>query len=251
MNQERRNQIVKLINMQGTVSNDELIKRFDISIETVRRDLAFLEKNGFLDRVYGGAVKKTFLTSEPSYENRALKNEREKTLIAETANGFIENDDTVYFDNGTSVLSLAKRVLPEKNICAFTNALRTAVVLSEQGVSVMLPGGEVRKGELSLACSLTKENVSRFNFDKAFIGVAGITKEGVTDFIVDEANIRADIIKNARKVIVLADHTKFGLNVRCKVCSISDIDVVITDDQAPKHIIKELKERGVQVIIAK
>ena len=251
MNQERRNQIVKLINMQGTVSNDELINRFGISIETVRRDLAFLEKNGMLERVYGGAVKKTFLTSEPSYENRALKNEKEKAIIAETAETFIEKDDTVYFDLGTSVLSLAKRITPEKNICAFTNAIRTAVVLSEQGANVVLPGGEIRKGELSLSGSLTKDNVSRFNFDKAFIGVAGITKDGITDFIVDEANIRADIIKNARQVIVLADHTKFGLNVRCKVCPIKDIDVIITDEQTPKHILKELKECGVNVVIAK
>lgn len=251
MNQERRSQIVKLVNMQETVSNDELIKRFGISIETVRRDLAYLEKNGMLERVYGGAVKKTFLKSEPSYENRTLKNAKEKAIIAEVAHSFIEKDDTVFFDLGTSVLSLAKRLSPEKKICAFTNAIRTAVVLAEQGANVVLPGGEIRKGELSLSGNLTKDNLSRFNFDKAFIGAAGITKDGITDFIIDEANLRTDIIKNACQVIVLADHTKFGLNARCKVCPINDIDIIITDDQTPKHILKELKDCGVKVVIAK
>lgn len=251
MNQERRNQIVKLINAQGTVSNEELIKRFGISIETVRRDLSFLEKKGAIERVYGGAVKKTFLSIEPSYEQRELKNAEEKIAIAEAAETFIEPNDTVFFDLGTSVLCLAQRVEREKQITAFTNALRTAVVLSEHGCRVVLPGGELRKGELSLSGSLTKENIEHFNFDKVFVGVAGVTKDGITDFIIDEANIRGEIIKNARQVIVLADHSKFGIRAMCKVCAIKDVDVLITDEQTPKSILKELKEQGVQIVIAK
>ena len=251
MNQERRNQIVKLINAQGTVSNEELIKRFGISIETVRRDLSFLEKKGAIERVYGGAVKKTFLSIEPSYEQRELKNAEEKIAIAEAAETFIDPNDTVFFDLGTSVLCLAQRVEREKQITAFTNALRTAVVLSEHGCRVVLPGGELRKGELSLSGSLTKENIEHFNFDKVFVGVAGVTKDGITDFIIDEANIRGEIIKNARQVIVLADHSKFGIRAMCKVCAIKDVDVLITDEQTPKSILKELKEQGVQIVIAK
>ena len=251
MNQERRSKIVKLLNAQGTVSNDDLISRFGISIETVRRDLSYLEKQGVLERVYGGAVKKTFLRTEPSYKNREDENAIEKLAIAEVAETFIEPNETVFFDLGTTVLRLAQNLSPDKQITAFTNAIRTAVVLSERGAKVVLSGGEIRPGELSLYGSLAKENISHFNFDKVFVGVAGITKEGLTDFIIDEANIRAEIIKNARQVIVLADHSKFGVRAMCKVCSVKDVDVIITDEKTPKQAIKELKDLGVKVIVAK
>ncbi|MBQ8230135.1 MAG: DeoR/GlpR transcriptional regulator [Clostridia bacterium] len=250
MNQERRSKILQLINAQGTVSNEELIKTFGISIETVRRDLSFLEKQGLLERVYGGAVKKTFLRVEPSYQNRELKHTEEKIAIAEAAKAFIEPNDTVFFDLGTSVLYLAQRVTSDKNVTAFTNALRTAIALSENGCKVVILGGEIRKGELSLTGTLTKENIQRFNFDKAFIGVAGITKNGLTDFIIDEANIRAEIIKNARKTIVLADHSKFGVRTMCRVCDIKDVDVIITDKHTPENVLKDLEHDNLEIIVA-
>lgn len=251
MNQDRRSQIVELINMQGTVKNEELMQKFRISIETVRRDLNYLEKQGFLERVYGGAVKKTFLSIEPNYINRESVNPEEKRAIAYEAEKWIGDGESIFFDLGTTVLFLAQQVKTEKKIHAFTNALRTAVELCEKGVEVVLPGGNLRSKELSVSGALSQESMCKFNIDKAFIGVGGITTEGITDYIPEEASFRRQVIRNARSVILLADYSKFGVRALCNVCNTEDVDVLITDNKAPKQILKEMQKKGIQVIVTK
>ncbi len=251
MNQARRNKIVALLDEQGTVTNAELIDTFGISIETVRRDLAYLEECGLLERVYGGAVKKRLISVEPKYNSRENENEREKTAIACEAEKMISSNESVFFDLGTTVLSIARRLDEKKKIRAFTNSLRSALALSEKGQEVTITGGRLRGGEFSVSGSIAEETMKHFNIDKAIIGVAGITEDGITDFIPEEAFIREKVIKNAKKVIAVADYSKFGIRVTCNVCAIEDIDVLITDEKAPKKLLKALEKKGVQVVIAK
>lgn len=251
MNQKRRSQITQMLAEQQTITNNELMERFGISIETVRRDLAYLESQGVLTKVYGGAVRKDVVRTEPLYTSRELKNNEEKQLIAKEAQSFIEKDDIVFFDLGTTVEAVAKKLDKSKNIHAFTNAIRTSVTLSEKCAEVILSGGRIRQGELSLSGTLAEANLFDFNIDKAIVGAAGITEDGISDFIPDEAGLRRRIIQNADKVIVLADYTKFGVRAMCKVCSLDEIDVLITDDKAPKELLKKIEKKGVQVIIAK
>lgn len=251
MNRDRRNQIVEMLNQQHTVKNAELMERFGISIETVRRDLAYLEEQGLLERVYGGAVKKTYLNTEPMYASREKENEPEKRAIAREAVKLIQNNDTVFFDLGTTVLFLAQQIGQEKHLTAFTNAIRTAVVLSElEGCEVIIPGGYLRSHELSVSGFLAEGNMRQFNLDKVFIGGAGITEDGITDFHLDEANLRRQVIQNARQVIALADYSKFGIRAVSNVCGLEDIDVLITDEKAPKEMLDELEKRGVRVVVA-
>lgn len=251
MNQARRNKIVEWLDEQGAVTNAELMEKFDISIETVRRDLAYLEERGLLERVYGGAVKKKFMSVEPQYTNRESENEHEKTAIAREAEKLIVDNDTVFFDLGTTVLSIARQLDEKKNITAFTNALRTAIVLSEKGKEVTITGGRLRGGEFSVSGYIAEDTMKAFNIDKAVIGVAGITEDGISDFNVEEATIRRQVIKNAKKVIAVADYSKFGVRAMCNVCDLSQIDTLIVDDKAPKKLLKAIEKQGVQIIIAK
>lgn len=251
MNQKRRGQIARILEEQQAISNKELMELFDISIETVRRDLAYLEKQGVLTRVYGGAVKKEVVRTEPLYIRREQENNEEKNLIARKAETFIVPDDIVFFDLGTTVEAVANKLDKSKNIHAFTNAIRTAITLSDKCKEVILTGGKIRQGELSLSGTLAEENISNFNIDKAIIGAAGITDEGISDFIADEAGLRREIIRNAKNVIVLADYAKFGVSAMCRVCSLNEIDMLITDSKAPKEILKKIEKKGVKVIIAK
>ena len=251
MTQERRDKIVELVNKNNTISNDEIMSTFGVSIETVRRDLAFLEGRGLLERVYGGAVKKKFLSVEPKYLSREGINPNEKLLIANEAQKLILDRDSVFFDLGTTVQLLAKNLSEDKKITAFTNSLRMAIALSDKGQTVVLPGGVVRSGEYSVSGSISEDCMSSFNIDKAFIGVAGITEDGFTDFDIDEARLRAKIIKNAQKVVVLADYSKFNIRSTCKVCDIKDVDILITDDKAPADLVNFLEKSGVQVVIVK
>ena len=249
MNQNRRNQIVEILNSNGTISNGEIMEKFNVSIETVRRDLAFLEQRGYCERVYGGAVKKQFLNVEPKYASREKENSTEKQKIAKEAEKYISSNDTVFFDLGTTVRLVATNLADNKNITAFTNALRTAITLSDKGAKVIVPSGELRGGEYALSGIYSEEVMKNFNIDKAIIGVGGITESGLTDFIMDEARFRTQVIKNANKVIALADYSKFGVRAICKVCDLKDIDVLITDEKAPAEILKAIEKKGVQVII--
>ncbi len=249
INQKRKNQIKKMLEEQQTVTNKELMERFGISIETVRRDLAFLEKQGVLTRVYGGAVKKEVVNTEPLYLSRERENIGEKLSIAEAAEGYIKSDDIVFFDLGTTVEIVARKLEKTKNIYALTNAIRTAITLSEKCAEVIMIGGRIRPGELAVSGGLSELCINKFNIDKAIIGAGGITEDGVSDFILDEANIRSDAIQNANKVIVVADYSKFGIRAKCRVCAVQDIDILITDDKAPKDILQKIEKKGVQIII--
>ena len=124
------------------------------------------------------------------------------------------------------------------------------MLLAEKGNEVILTGGRVRNGEFAVSGTLAESNMRRYNIDKALIGVAGITEDGVSDFFSDEAGLRRQVISNAGKVIVLADHTKFGIRAMCNVCTIEDIDILITDKEAPEKLLKKLENKGVQIIIA-
>ena len=252
MNQERRNQIIDLINKNRTVTNAELMEHFGISIETVRRDLNDLEKRGYLERVYGGAIKKSFRGEEPLYDSREVENHAEKRVIAAEAEKLIQQNDAVFFDLGTTVLLLAKLLSREKKVTAFTNSLRTAIALTEAtNAEVLLLGGQLRPHELTVSGHYAEELMQNFNVDKAVIGLAGITEDGITDFHIAEANLRRQVIKNARQVIALADFSKFGVRTMNNVCELSDIDILITDEKAPADLLRKIEKAGVRTIIAK
>jgi len=174
---ERRQQIVDLITRQRTVNNAELMEKFDISIETVRRDLEYLEQQGVLRRVYGGAVINVSLNSEPEYASRFRANSQEKNAIAQEAVKLICPGDAVYLGVGTTVQAMAQYMKNIGQLTVFTNALRTAVELSEiPGCTVIVAGGQLRGKEWTLSGFPAEENLTHFNVDKAFIGIGGITE---------------------------------------------------------------------------
>jgi DeoR/GlpR family transcriptional regulator of sugar metabolism len=137
-------------------------------------------------------------------------------------------------------------------ITVFTNVLRTAVELSEiADCTVILTGGRLRAKELTLSGFPSDENLDHFNIDKAFIGIGGITEAGITDFHTEEARLHRRLIDNAKQSIALADSGKIGLRAMNNVCTLREIDLVITDKDAPLQAVASLKEAGAKVILAK
>ena len=252
MKLERRSQITELINRQKTVSNADLMERFEISIETVRRDLDALEKQGVLRKVYGGAVANVSLGSEPEYATRSKTNFQEKNAIAKEAVKQICPGDTVFLGVGTTVQAMVQCMKNIGPLTVFTNALRTAVELSEiPDCTVILPGGQLRNKELTLSGFPADDNLSHFNVDKAFVGIGGITEEGITDFHIGEARLHRQVALNARQSVALADSTKLGVRAMNNVCSLDQISLVITDFNANKQAVKALEKAGAKVIVAK
>ena len=251
MLQDRRNQIVDIITKQRTIKNTQLMDEFGISIETVRRDLEYLEQQGILRRVYGGAVLNTTMGGEPEYASRAQDHADEKSAIAAVAASMIAPRDSVFLGVGTTVQAMVPFMQNLSEVTVFTNALRTAVALSDYpGCSVILPGGQLRAKELTLSEFPSEECISNFNIDKAFIGTGGLTEAGITDYHIGEARLHRQLIKNARQSIALVDSSKFGNRAMTNLCTLEEIDVVITDSNAPKHMVTALRQAGVHVIIA-
>lgn len=252
MKLERRSQIADLIQKQRTVNNAELMERFGISIETVRRDLDALEQEGVLRKVYGGAVVNVSLNAEPEYASRSQMNSQQKNAIAREAAKLICSGDTVYLGVGTTVQAMVQYMKNIGPVTVFTNALRTAVELSElPECTVILPGGQVRAKELTLSGFPAEENLVHFNVDKAFIGIGGVTENGITDFHIGEARLHRQLALNARQAIALADSTKLGVRAMNNVCSLDQIDLVITDGDASRQAVKALEAAGAKVIVAK
>lgn len=251
MKLERRGQITELINRQKTVTNAELMERFGISIETVRRDLDYLEQQGILRKVYGGAVVNVSLNSEPEYASRSRTNYEEKNAIAQEAAKLICPGDTIFLGVGTTVQAMVQYMKNIGQFTVFTNALRTAVELMEiPDCTVMLPGGQLRAKELTLSGFPAEENLLNFNVDKAFVGIGGITEDGITDFHIGEARLHRQLVLNARQSVALADSTKLGIRAMNNVCTLEQIDLVVTDRNADPKEVEALKKAGAKMIVA-
>ncbi len=252
MKMDRRNQIIELITRQRTVKNSELMKRFDISIETVRRDLEYLEEQGVLRRVYGGAMVNMALSNEPEYASRAEAHHDQKAAIAAEAAKLVAPGEIIYMGVGTTVQAMVPFLKKIGQLTVLTNALRTAVELSEiPGCEVILTGGQLRSKELTLSGFPAEDNLAHFNVHKAFIGIGGITEDGVSDFHIGEAQIHRKLIKNARQSIVLTDTSKLGVRGMNNVCPLEGIDTLITGSNASRKIIRAIEQAGVEVILAK
>lgn len=249
---DRRNKIVHMISSERMVKASDLTKIFGVSVETIRRDLEYLEERGYLNRVYGGAVIKSMYGLEPDYSSREIKNYTEKVAIGQKAIELVDDGDTIEIDVGTTTLEFARALKGKKKVTVITNSIQIAMTLvDDENIRVIMLGGDVRKGELSTSGFLSENGMALFNVDKVFLGIGGITIDGgVTDYHIEESNLRRHIIERTQKVIGLADHSKFGITAMNKVCGIDKIDAVVTDIKTDKYMTARIKNLGIKVLVA-
>lgn len=253
MLQEQRHELIlQELKETKSVRIANLCEKLQVTRETIRRDLHELESKGLLHKVHGGAVLPK-MNIEPTYTERSGLNLYEKRLIAQKAAEMVEDGDAIYIDIGTTTLFMAESLQDKKDVTVVTNSLLVALELSKkEGFKVIISGGEVRKGELSISGSVARESLKNFYIDKAFIGIGGLTIEtGVTDYHIDESDVRQLMIKHANRTFGIVDFSKFGVTAFTKVCDVQDFDVLITDDKAPASMILQLRELGVEVEIIK
>lgn len=253
MNQERRDQIIKMINENRVVKNQELMELFDISIETVRRDLKYLERQGYLERVYGGAVLKQDPMGMLQTSDAYRQNLAEKDAIAREAVKLVKRGETIFLEEGSTVLAMTNYLKDIMPLTVITNSLRIATVLSDMpDCTAILTGGRVVPGTLELTGFQDDGNLRMFNIDKAFIGVHGITETHFTEYsALERRYIRRQIIQDSSQAIVLADYSKFGVRATINMATIDELDIVITDDRTSDSYVRKLKKNGIQVIVAK
>lgn len=250
MQHERKIKIIELLQEEGVVKVNELMKLFGVSIETIRRDLENLEQSGILTRVYGGAIPNQPIATEPTYATREVKNFMQKKKIGEVAIEQVKDEDVIGIDIGTTTLAFAKALVGKRKVTVITNSMKIALVLSEDpNIRVIMVGGEVRYGDTAVSGTLAINNAAQFITDKYFLGLGGLTvARGVTDYHLEESNLRKVMIKNTQKLIALADHSKMGAVAMNKVCDLNQIDVLITDFRLDELLLKELKKENINII---
>ncbi|HVA52518.1 MAG TPA: DeoR/GlpR family DNA-binding transcription regulator [Acidimicrobiales bacterium] len=246
--QTRRQTIMQALRERSPVLVGELALALECSEMTVRRDLESLERSGGLRRVHGGAASVFLSAEETPYGIRALEYREAKAAIGDAAARLLTDGETVILDGGTTAIEVA-RALRRRRMTVMPLALRPIFELHESpGISLLLAGGEVRPGELSLTGGLTEHSFSQLRFDTFVMAPCGIDiRAGITTHLLAETAVKRSAAKASRRVIVVADSSKLGRVAFGHVCDLGDIDVVLTDTGANQQVVDELRDAGVDV----
>ncbi|SER44013.1 DeoR/GlpR family DNA-binding transcription regulator [Corynebacterium cystitidis] len=255
--EERRRQIASLTAVEGRVNVTELAQKFEVTAETIRRDLAVLDRDGFVHRVHGGAVaSQSFLTTEFPLDTRFRSSPTAKSAIAREAMKYLPtNGGGIFLDAGTTINGLADLITEHpgaKTWSIVTNSLPIALELSGAGLdNVQLLGGSVRAITQAVVGDTALRTLALMRAEVAFIGTNALTIDhGLSTADAQEAAVKSSMVTNARQVVVLCDSTKLGNDYLVSFASLDQVDVIVTDADAPESFISELRERGVEVILA-
>jgi len=238
-----------LIRASGVSRVEDLCQQLKVSAATVRRDLDELERSGAIRRVHGGAVSVESRLEESVFEDKTALAVREKRRIAEAALKFIEPEDTIYLDGGSTVLELARLLRERTNLTVVTNSLYAAHELAGRGPRLLVIGGELRRLSQTMVGPLTRLMLEELHLDKAFMGTIGFgLKEGLTTTDPSEAFTKKAVMGRARQVIVLADSSKAGKVSFASAGRWENVHVLITDK--PVGFAKGLVNKGIQIVRA-
>ncbi|MCM3739796.1 DeoR/GlpR family DNA-binding transcription regulator [Oceanobacillus luteolus] len=231
LTEERHASILDLLKQKGIVKTKELMETLQCSESTIRRDLDELEKNGLLRRVHGGAKRIYRLDDELSIQEKSLKNVHEKDAIGQTAASFIENNDVIYVDAGTSTLSMID-FIESDDITVVTNGIQHASLLADKNIHTILVGGRIKPSTKAIIGPTSQKEISDYRFNKAFLGINGIDMEyGCTTPDPDEAALKKLVIKNSSKAYMLADHSKWGKINFVKVCDLEEVTIITSQSK--------------------
>lgn len=252
--EERRKKIIEELKEVKVIKAAELAEKYKVGVETIRRDFDVLEKLGSLKKIYGGAVlpeKEKHEVKEFDYNTRMSSEILEKMEIAKKAVDFVEEKDTIFLNDSSTNIYLAKELKGRiKNLTVITNSLTIASELSEiKDFSIILAGGFLDNEEKAFFGAVSENIISQFIVNKAFLSVSSISlQDGLTDFPLKEVDIQKAMIKYSKELIILANSQKFETSALIKVCDLKNIKAVITDSKLDKNIYENYKENGIKIV---
>lgn len=240
---ERRAEVLRLVRRRGAASVSEVAAETGASASTVRRDLRALDEQGLVRLSHGGAAAVEGTTFEPLFSERRRRNPEEKIRIAEKALEFLEPGQSVIFDSSSTVLAVieALRRRPVA-LSAVTNDVSAAALLSEiEGISVVVPGGQVRDGSFTLLGSYTAEFFRRLHADVLLLGMHAISGGIMTDASLEVVETKRAMLRGARRSVLLADHEKFGAPAFFEVGEVDLIDDLIAGSGTPGEELEPIR----------
>ncbi len=245
---QRQDRIVRLVKETGFATVEDMARLFEVTPQTIRRDINALDQEGLVSRYHGGAGLSA-TTENLAYTRRKELLPYEKLQIAQAAAALVPDNSSLFINIGTTTEHVAKALLQHKKLKIVTNNLNIAVIMSQNPeFQVIVTGGIVRSRDGGITGESAIHFIQQFKADIGIIGISGIDQDGtLLDFDFREVNVSRAIIDNSRKVFLVADHSKFHRNAMVKLGNIKEIHTLITDQTPPQPIMQLILEHGIQL----
>ena len=245
----RQTEIVSLLRQSGRVAVEELATQFGVTLQTIRRDLNELSEAKLVVRVHGGAIIASGVANL-AYEARQLVAHQHKRLIGAAAARLVPDNASLLINIGTTTEEVAKALAGHSGLLVITNNLHVANELHRnKSIEVIVTGGSIRQGDGGIVGAVTVAQIEQFRVDIAIIGTSAIDPNGtLLDFDVREVEISRAIIEHARKIVLVADGSKFSRSAPVRIAHLSEIDVFVTDRLPSRAIVEMCQRCDVEVI---
>lgn len=246
----RHKDIVSLVNKNGFATVEEMAKLFNVTPQTIRRDINFLDGEGYVSRYHGGAGPSSS-TENVAYRHRKELLLEEKKKIAKHVASIVPDKSSLFINIGTTTEQVANALCNHRKLRIITNNLNVAAIMSKkEGFEVIIAGGIVRTKDGGITGESAVQFIKQFKVDIGIIGISGIDLDGtLLDFDFREVHVARTIIENSRKVFLVADHSKFGRNAMVKLGSIKEIDTLITDKKPPKQLLEIITQNDINLLV--
>ncbi|MCF1708195.1 DeoR/GlpR family DNA-binding transcription regulator [Tabrizicola sp. J26] len=246
----RQSEILDLARVEGRVVVEDLARRFDVTLQTIRRDLTELSDAGLLDRVHGGAILRTGV-SNIGYEERRRTNEAGKMALARACAAAIPHNSSLILNLGTTTEAVARELMSHRNITVITNNMNVAnTLVANPSCEVIVAGGALRRSDGGLVGELTTQFFEQFKVDYAVIGVSAIDPDGdLLDFDLAEVRVSKAILRQARRRFLVADYTKFSRTAPVRLASLAELDAFFTDRPLAGDLLARCAEWGTNVLL--
>jgi len=247
---KRHDEIISLIKNNGFVTVEEMASLFNVTPQTIRRDINFLDGEGVISRYHGGAGL-SVSTENVAYRHRKEIFLNEKKKIAGKVSSMIQDSSSLFINIGTTTELVANELMNHNKLKVITNNLNVAAIMSKKDdFEVIVTGGIVRGRDCGITGEATVKFIRQFKVDIGIIGISGIDLDGtLLDFDFREVHVARTIIENSRKVYLVSDHSKFGRNPMVKLGSITEIDTLITDRKPPKQLMDIIVNNDINLVL--
>jgi DeoR family fructose operon transcriptional repressor len=244
--------ILDTLDKHGDITVNIIVKRFNISGMTARRDIANLAQQGFLLRTHGGAIKNDPLSNMFSFSRRIDRYKERKITIGLRAAQYVRDNDTIYIDSGTTLIRMCQFLKNKKGLKIITNSLPAASELTNHSdMEIILIGGKIIPERRAIYGHVAVKQAADYHVQKAFIGTDGISlKNGLSAYDNNECNVSKTITNSADQVLLLCDSSKIEKESFYIFAPLSIIDTIITDNGIDTNIADNYKEKDINIIIA-
>lgn len=247
---ERRREILQKLSTDGKVIVSELAQEFDVTEETIRRDLERMDREGLASKTYGGAVAKQNAALDLPYNIRESVNVTQKQAISKKIAELVSDGDRIMLDSSSTALYVLKEIRSKRNLTVITNSVKILIELADKADwTVLSTGGQLKRSALSLTGSSAEKMIHSYHVDLAICSCKGLDMElGVTDSNESDSLIKQAMFASAERRILALDAEKFDKKSFVRVCGTGDIDCIATDCEPSEKWMSFCGEKGLKVI---